>query len=147
MANKFLDGVDQKIESIKSLIKGLETKAPKPDTEVLFGILGREELVRAKTAFEKFALQQVEYTERKLLGSSIPPPTLEEFLQGKTFKSDHEKELLCKLYAHHNKPKLTSIIPIPTKHVKRIIINGKPYVEFTGEEGKARVIEEIGKSL
>lgn len=143
----FLEIIDAKIDKIKSLIKGLEDKAPKPDLGDILGVMGREELIRAKNSYEKFALQQREFLERKALETDPKPLPLEEWLKTKTWRSDHEKDLLVKVYGFHNKKQETEIIPLPLKAVKRIIINGKPYVEFDKPEGKAKVIEDIGKNL
>lgn len=142
MAEKNLElkEIDLKIEAIKGVIDELESKAVTPES---FGILGREELLRAKGAYDRFTLQQKEYLDITSLGRQDQTKALEEIIKTRVFKSEAEKELFCKVFRHNNKPKEVAIIPIPLKSVKRIIINGKPYVEFK-ESGAAVVMDDVG---
>lgn len=135
METDSLTAVDEKIDIIKTLIGSLAPKVSETD------ILSKEELVRAKSCYNRLILQQKEYLER--LGKKEPPKPVEDYLKDRVFKSEEERALLCKIYAHANKPKETAVIPIPLKNIKRIVINGKPYVEFS-ETGVAKVADNVG---
>lgn len=134
--------IDVKIDKIKEMVDRLETPVLESTD-----IINHEELQRAKQSFERLIKQDKEYKLQKEVEGS-KAETLEEFLKGKEFRSEYEKDLLSKIFALRNKPKETAVLPLPLKAIKRIIVNGKPYVEFKTEGGSplsATIMEDVGK--
>jgi hypothetical protein len=138
-----LSGIDSLLDEIKGILAERE-RAVKERESLPPDLLSREELERAKEAFTFLCKQERAYEFQKELEGTPKELPLDEALAKRQFRSEEEKNLFIKIYNLRNTPKQTCLIPFPLKQVKRICLNGKPYVTFE-KDGRAYINEEIGK--
>jgi hypothetical protein len=146
-----MDNIKEKIEGfisgVREMIKEKEDSIQKKTVDLGFDYINKEECKRARESFEFLIKQENYYLEKKILESikSSSKP-LEELLKDREFRSEEEKQLFCKMYQASSKTGAethTALIPFPLRKMRRVVVNGKPYLEID-KDGNVFMADGVG---
>lgn len=141
------DKIAEFMSGIKHMIESKEQKIGNFTTD----LINKEECKRAKDAFDFLVKQENFYLEKKILeglqSDQYANKSLDDVLKERDFRSEEEKDLFCRMYKISREKKSsdthTSLIPFPITKMKRVVVNGKPYLEID-KEGRVFMADGVG---